>query len=60
MIAIGASLSTIGLVLLGVVLAWRGADLAAWQLLPSMILVVLGPGLATMATQVLGTMSQDI
>ena len=44
-IAIGASLSTTGLVLLGVVLAWRGAGLAAWQLLPSMMLVGAGNGL---------------
>lgn len=43
-IAIGASLSATGLVLLGAVLAWRGADLAAWQLLPSMVLVGAGNG----------------
>ena len=44
-IAIGASLSTSGLVLLGIVLAWRGTDLASWQLLPSMVLVGAGNGL---------------
>ena len=44
-IAIGASLGTAGLVVLGIVLAWRGADLASWQLLPSMILVGAGNGL---------------
>ncbi|WP_344668656.1 MFS transporter [Catenulispora yoronensis] len=44
-IAIGAALSTTGLVLLGVVLTWRGTDLAAWQLLPSMMLVGAGNGL---------------
>jgi MFS family permease len=44
-IAIGASLSASGLVLLGIVLAWQGTDLASWQLLPSMVLVGAGNGL---------------
>jgi hypothetical protein len=43
-IAIGAALSATGLVLLGGVLAWRGSDLASWQLLPSMVLVGAGNG----------------
>ena len=44
-IAIGASFSTAGLVLLGVVLAARGTAIGALELLPSMVLVGTGNGL---------------
>src|SRR5207244_7928498 len=44
-IAIGASASTAGLVLLGIVLAARGTAIGSAELLPSMILVGTGNGL---------------
>jgi EmrB/QacA subfamily drug resistance transporter len=44
-IAIGASFSTVGLILLGILLAARGSAITSVDLLPSMILVGTGNGL---------------